>query len=73
MATGQFNYMDDLIYTELPSEIQSSYQFLLKLLQEPELDISCKQLVPPANSVTCLGILVDSVNRTIFIPNAKLQ
>ena len=28
-----FNYIDNLIYTGLPSEIQNSYQFLLNLLQ----------------------------------------
>ena len=43
---GLFNYIDDLIYIGLSSEIQSSYQFLLKLLQELGLDISCKTLVP---------------------------
>ena len=30
---GLFNYIDDLIYTGLPSEIHHSYQFLLNLLQ----------------------------------------
>ena len=30
---GLYNYIDDLIYIGLPSEIQDSYQFLLKLLQ----------------------------------------
>ena len=29
-----FNYIDDLIYTGLPSNIHNSFQFLLKLLQE---------------------------------------
>ena len=71
--TGLFNYIDDLIYTSLPSEIQNSYHFLLNLLQDLGLDISTKKLVSPATSVTCLGILVDSVNRTISIPQEKLQ
>ena len=71
--TGLFNYIDDLIYTGLPSEIMNSYQFLLDLLQDLGLDISQKKLVPPATSVTCLGILVDSINRTISIPQEKLQ
>ena len=68
-----FNYIDDLIYTGLSSEIQDSYQFLLKLWQEFDLDISYKKLVSPATSDTCLGILVNSVSRTISIPNKKLQ
>ena len=58
---GLVNYIDDLIYTGLPSEIQDSYQFLLNLLQELGLGISFNKLVPPATSVICLGILVDSV------------
>ena len=70
---GLFNYIDDLIYTGLPSEIHNSYQFLLDLLQELGLDISHKKLVSPATSVICLGILVDSVNKTISIPEQKLQ
>ena len=70
---GLFNYIDDLIYTGLPSEIHDSYQFLLNLLQELGLDISYKKLIAPATSVVCLGILVDSVNKTISIPEQKLQ
>ena len=70
---GLFNYVDDLIYTGLPSEIHNLYQFLLNLLQQLGLDISFNKLVSPATSVICLGILVDSVNRTISIPDQKLQ
>ena len=39
-----FNYIDDLIYTGLPSEIHTSYHFLLQLLQELGLDISHKKI-----------------------------
>ena len=55
-----FNYIDDLIYTGLPSNIHSSFEFLLKLLQNLGLDISHKNLVAPHTSVTCLGIEIDS-------------
>ena len=51
-----FNYIDELIYTGLPSNIHNSYQFVLKLLQELGLDISNKKLVPPNTLVTCLVI-----------------
>ena len=57
-----YNYIDDLIYTGLLSQINDSFTFLNKLLGELGLDISSKKLVPPATSVTCLGILVDSVS-----------
>ena len=68
-----FNYIDDLIYIGLPSEIQTSFQFLINLLQHLGLHISTKKLVPPATSVVCLGILIDSVNKTVSIPPDKLS
>ena len=70
---GLYNYIDDLIYIGLPSEIQDSYQFLLKLLQDLGLDISVSKLVSPSTSVICLDILVDTINKTISIPEQKLQ
>ena len=65
------NYIEDLIYIGLPSEIQTSYQCLLDLLQQLGLDISHKKLVAPCTAAIYLGILVDSVNRTISIPDEK--
>ena len=68
-----FNFIDDLIYVSLPSKIHESYEFLLYLLQELGLEISESKLVQPSTQVICLGILVDTVNRTISIPPDKLQ
>ena len=70
---GLWNYIDDLIYTGLPSTIHQSYQFLLSLLEELGLDISIEKLVAPATSVVCLGINIDTISRTISIPDQKLQ
>ena len=42
-----WNYIDDLIYTGLPSEIYPAYDFLLNLLFQSGLDISQGKLVPP--------------------------
>ena len=67
------NYIDDLIYTGLPSEIHRSYKLLTQLLADLGLDISLKKLVPPSTSVTCLGIQIDTIQRTISIPHSKLQ
>ena len=67
------NYIDDLIYCRLPSDIGHSYQFLLDLLQDLGLDISLKKLCPPNTKVICLGIMFDTVNQTISIPDNKLQ
>ena len=60
-------------YCGLPSNIGHSYQFLLDLLQDLGLDISVTKLCPPSKKVICLGIMFDTVNRTISIPDNKLQ
>ena len=67
------NYIDDLIYIGLPSKIHQSYKFLLSLLQDLGLEVSDSKLVPPSTCVTCLGIQVDTVNKTLSIPQEKLQ
>ena len=67
------NYTDDFISCVLPSTICHSFQFPLNLLQDLGLDISVKILCPPFTKVMCLGILFDTVNRTISIPDNKLQ
>ena len=67
------NYIDDLIYIGLPSKIHQSYQFLLSLLKDLGLEVSDSKLVPPSTCVTCLGIQVDTVNKTLSIPEEKLQ
>ena len=69
---GLWNYIDDLIYTGLPSNIHNSYQFLLNLLQDLGLAISPEKLVAPTTTAICLGILVDTKARTISIPTKKL-
>ena len=71
--TGLYNYIDDLIFTGLPSKINLAYEFLQNLLQDLGLDISRKKLVPPSTSVVCLGILINTIDRTISIPPSKLQ
>ena len=67
-----FNYIDDLIYTGLPSQMDAVFNFLKNLLAELGLDISPNKLVPPSTLVTCLGIRIDSINKTISIPPEKL-
>ena len=64
-----FNYLDDLIYTGLPSEIHHSFAFLQSLLQHLGLDINMKKLVLPSTSVICLGKHIDSVAKTVAIPD----
>ena len=66
---GLWNYIDDLIYTGLPSKIYHSYQFLLNLLQDLGLAISPEKLIAPTTSAICSGILVATKARTISIPS----
>ena len=66
---GLMNYIDDILYVGTPSTIWDSYRDLLQLLQE----VSQSKLVPPSTQVICLGILVDSVNKTLSIPEDKLK
>ena len=67
------NYIDDLIYIDLPSKNHSSYNFLLSLLHDLGLQVSKTKLVPPHTEVTYLGIVVDTIQKTISIPPLKLQ
>ena len=47
--------------------------FLLSLLQDLGLQVSKKKLVPPSTEVVCLGILINTVHKTISVPPEKLQ
>ena len=68
-----FNYIDDLIYTGLPSKMDACFNFLKDLLTDLGLEISPKKLVPPATSITCLGILIDSVQKQFQFHKKSLQ
>ena len=58
------NYIDDLIYCGLPSNIGHSYQFLLNLLQELGLDISAKNCALVVQScICCISKYVEHVMR----------
>ena len=67
-----YNYIDDLVYTGLPGVIHQSYNTLLALLQELGLEISTSKLIEPTHIAVCLGIEINSVNRTLQIPKDKL-
>ena len=67
------NYINDLIYIGLASKIHDYYAFLLHLLQDLGLEVSDSKLVLPSTCVTYLGIQVDTIHRTISIPDEKLQ
>ena len=68
-----YNYIDDLVYTGLPEHIYDSYNILTHLLQELGLEISQSKLVAPTSGAVCLGVEINMVNRTLKIPQEKLQ
>ena len=67
-----WNYIDDFLCISLPSQIHHIYDRLQQLLEELGLTVSSKKLVPPSTQVTCLGIVVNTVDFSIAIPVEKL-
>ena len=68
-----YNYVDDLLYCGLPSNIYKSFAFLSDLLHQLGLKINPKKLVEPSTSVVRLGILINTEDRTMSIPPHKFQ
>ena len=64
---------NDLIYIGLPSSVDQAYHSLLDLLQELDLEISQKKLHAPDTKVVCLGILIDTIQRTMSILQDNLE
>ena len=68
-----YNYIDELIYTGLTEDIYDSYRTLKALLQELGLEISISKLIEPTTMAICLGIEIETVNRSLSIPEDKLK
>ena len=66
------DYVDDYIGFGVPSDAKASFDFLFDLLQRLGLTVSQKKLVPPATSVICLGVEINTVAGSISIPAEKL-
>ena len=62
-----YNYVDDLLYCGLPSNIYKSFAFLSDLLHQLGLKINPKKLVEPSTSVVFLRILINSEDRTMSV------
>ena len=50
---------------------KDAYEYLLQLLTEPNFPVSDKKLVEPTTECNCLGLIVNTVNQTISIPEGK--
>ena len=66
------DYIDDYVGIGVPSVAWVSYEALLAIMAQLGLTVSDKKLVPPATCVTCLGVMIDTVQGTIAIPPEKL-
>ena len=61
------NYVDDFVGVGVPSVASSAFEHLKNILHRLGLDISVKKLTLPTMKVVCLGVEIDSVNKTIAI------
>ena len=66
------DYIDDYVGMGVPSVTWASFHALLDLMTQLDLTVSDKKLVRPVTQVTCIGILIDTVEGTISIPPDKL-
>ena len=57
----------------LPQKIHPAFQFLVNFLDQLGLTLNSKKLVSPTTSMVCLGILIDTENRTMSVPPEKLE
>ena len=62
-----YNYVADLIYCGLPSNIHQSFETQLGLTINP------KKLVAPSTSLVCLGVFINTETRTMSVPPDKLD
>ena len=67
------NYVDDFVGVDVPSIARHSYDRLYDILSDLGLDVSIKKLVAPGTKVTCLGLDIDTVEKTIAIPEDKMR
>ena len=62
------NYTNDFIGFGMPDVVQRVYDCLYNILGTLGLTVSQKKLVPPLTHVPCLGIIIDTVDTSISIP-----
>ena len=67
------NYVDDLIGCGRPGEVEIAFQFLKNLLEKLGFPISVSKLVEPAVKCHCLGILINTKERTLSLTAEKLS
>ena len=68
-----YTYVDDVIATSGPEYAELGFSFLKNLLEELNFPISPNKLVSPTHEATCLGIIINTRNQTLSVPQEKLQ
>ena len=67
------NYLDDLIGVAHPQSSKAAYTALGDLLQELGLEENFSKACKPASSQIVLGVLINSVDGTVAVPDEKLE
>ena len=67
------DYIDDYVGVGVLNSASRLYHFLIDLMRKLVLTISDMKLVKPGTRVVCLGVLINSVQGTIAIPEDKLD
>ena len=67
------NYIDDFLGFGTPVSVQRSYDALYDIMHQLGLTISKSKLITPCTRAVCLGIVVDTVDATLSIPEEKLH
>ena len=67
------NYVDDFVGVGIRSVASVAFEHLKNVLQRLGLEISVRKLVPPTTKAVCLGVEIDSINKTISIPDEKFK
>ena len=62
------NYVDNYVVFGIPSDAKASFDLLFDPLQRLGLIVRQKKLVPPATSVICLGVVINTLADTTSIP-----
>ena len=70
---GVINYIDDFVGYGTPDVARRSFDCLRNVLERVGLTISEKKLVAPCTKAVCLGVLIDTENGTVSIPDDKLR
>ena len=68
-----FNYVDDTVGCGRGPDVHEDCEFLLNLLSRLGFPISTSKLVRPTTSCVCLGIVVNTKDKTLSVTEDKLH